>query len=87
MTPPPPKTRHSSDDKCSCDICDIARMGGYEYTQFKNDHSNPVGTPANKPLSPHPKLFQFVANVCQLLDQEGSTFVAKSPFSLKLLIW
>ena len=43
--------------------------------------------PQLNPYHPHPKLFQFVANVCQLLDQERSTFVAKSPFSLKLLIW
>ena len=49
MGPPPPTTRSSSDSKCQCEICQIARLKNKAYEAHASVHSNPKGAPKVKP--------------------------------------
>ena len=59
-------------------------MGGYEYTQFKNDHSNPVGTPATKPLSPPPKTVPVCSKCLSVVGPGKKHICSKVTFQSKV---
>ena len=54
LKPPAPTTRSSgsTDTKCTCRICEVARMKNNDHQRHTAEQSNPMGYPKRKLVSP-----------------------------------
>ena len=73
-----PDTRSSSNSKCGCQICLIARMTMAEHTSHAKQQSNPVGAPKICAISPPARCLPLCSKCYSIVSKSVSHICKKS---------
>ena len=73
---PGPDTRSSSNSKCGCQICLIARMTMAEHNSHAKKQSNPVGAPKICAISPPARCLPLCSK-CYSIVSKGVSHICK----------
>ena len=71
---PPPSTRSSDCQPCTCTVCSLARLSGSDYKDYISKVTNPVGQPLKTPLSP-PATTMSICSRCFSQIGKGRTHI------------